>query len=212
MRLDHTSGLTIFQRDLQNGFIGGTSGLSLGQMQKISISRVCGGRTDILHSPFFDVQFSEEDVTVEDYIDRVLCQLTLAIEEHLPTGHWMIVNHPINPPSPTTSTKNRALKNLFRANYNVMSDRSITDTSNHLTHDKIAFILGVQKQKTRLLMERSSFGVPCHTRPSRTQNSCGGSGQALFLAPHAKTLLATPNWAWLVQETCQCGEAAPKGA
>ncbi|KAL0916335.1 hypothetical protein M5K25_013838 [Dendrobium thyrsiflorum] len=68
------------------------------------------GRTDILHSPFFDVQFIEDDVTVEEYIDRILYQLTLAIEEHIPAGHWKIMSRPTNPPSPTPSTRNSALK------------------------------------------------------------------------------------------------------
>ncbi|KAL0916494.1 hypothetical protein M5K25_014014 [Dendrobium thyrsiflorum] len=68
------------------------------------------GRTDILHSPFFDVQFSEDDVTIEDYIDRILYQLTLTIEEHILAGHWNIVSRPTNPPSPTPSTTNSALK------------------------------------------------------------------------------------------------------
>ncbi|KAL0916293.1 hypothetical protein M5K25_013791 [Dendrobium thyrsiflorum] len=48
------------------------------------------GRVDVIRSPFFDVQFSEEDVTVEDYIDRIQYQLSLAIEERIPVGPWMI--------------------------------------------------------------------------------------------------------------------------
>ncbi|KAL0909103.1 hypothetical protein M5K25_023632 [Dendrobium thyrsiflorum] len=55
------------------------------------------GRVDIIRSPFFDVQFSEEDVTVEDYIDRIQYQLTLAIEEHTPLDlPWLVAANPIN--------------------------------------------------------------------------------------------------------------------
>ncbi|PKU64537.1 hypothetical protein MA16_Dca022701 [Dendrobium catenatum] len=59
------------------------------------------GRTDILGSPFFDV-FLGNDKTVEGYIDRILYQLTLSIEEHLPPGRWIIIGHP---PPPPLSTK-----------------------------------------------------------------------------------------------------------
>ncbi|KAL0910508.1 hypothetical protein M5K25_021498 [Dendrobium thyrsiflorum] len=36
-------------------------------------------RTGILRSPFFDVQFSEDDVTVDEYVDRILYQLARRI-------------------------------------------------------------------------------------------------------------------------------------
>ncbi|KAL0914342.1 hypothetical protein M5K25_014685 [Dendrobium thyrsiflorum] len=59
------------------------------------------GRTDILGSPSFDVYFRTEE-TVDDYVDRILYQLTLSIEQHIPPGRWYIVNCP--PPSPDSAT------------------------------------------------------------------------------------------------------------
>ncbi|PKU80157.1 hypothetical protein MA16_Dca021332 [Dendrobium catenatum] len=59
------------------------------------------GRTDILGSPYFDVFFGNDE-TVEGYINRILYQLTLAIEEHLPPSRWIIVGHP--PPSSPSAT------------------------------------------------------------------------------------------------------------
>ncbi|KAI0493328.1 hypothetical protein KFK09_027605 [Dendrobium nobile] len=47
------------------------------------------GRTDLLHSPFFDVKMTVDE-TVDGYIDRILFTLAPSIEEHLPTGHWRI--------------------------------------------------------------------------------------------------------------------------
>ncbi|PKU73218.1 hypothetical protein MA16_Dca023694 [Dendrobium catenatum] len=58
-------------------------------------------RADILGSLFFDVTFGNDE-TVENYIDRILFQLMLSIEEHLPQGRWVIVGHPPLPP-PATS-------------------------------------------------------------------------------------------------------------
>ncbi|KAL0902847.1 hypothetical protein M5K25_028478 [Dendrobium thyrsiflorum] len=60
------------------------------------------GRVDILNSPFFDVHFSDEDVTANEYIDRILYQLTLAIEEHIHPEHWEIIGRRPPPPMPAT--------------------------------------------------------------------------------------------------------------
>ncbi|KAL0921880.1 hypothetical protein M5K25_008994 [Dendrobium thyrsiflorum] len=60
------------------------------------------GRTDILRSPFFDVYFSQDDVTADDYLDRILYQLTLSIEEHIRSSQWVILRR--RPPPPTTVT------------------------------------------------------------------------------------------------------------
>ncbi|KAL0903925.1 hypothetical protein M5K25_025988 [Dendrobium thyrsiflorum] len=43
------------------------------------------GRVDILNSPFFDVSFGN-DRTADEYVDRIIYQLTLAIEDRLPQG------------------------------------------------------------------------------------------------------------------------------
>ncbi|KAL0904028.1 hypothetical protein M5K25_026098 [Dendrobium thyrsiflorum] len=41
------------------------------------------GRTDVLASPFFDVHFGNDEST-DDYVDRILYQLTLTIEAQIP--------------------------------------------------------------------------------------------------------------------------------
>ncbi|KAL0928237.1 hypothetical protein M5K25_000109 [Dendrobium thyrsiflorum] len=43
------------------------------------------GRVDVLHSPFFDVAFGN-DTTADEYVERILYQLTLAIEDQLPAS------------------------------------------------------------------------------------------------------------------------------
>ncbi|KAL0904633.1 hypothetical protein M5K25_026762 [Dendrobium thyrsiflorum] len=64
------------------------------------------GSTDILGSPFFDVHF-RTDETVDGYIDRIIYQLSLSIEEHISPGHWYVINRlPTSPTlaiAPTTS-------------------------------------------------------------------------------------------------------------
>ncbi|KAL0907256.1 hypothetical protein M5K25_025814 [Dendrobium thyrsiflorum] len=60
------------------------------------------GRTDILRSPFFDDYFSQDDVTADDYLDRILYQLTLAVEERIRPSRWVIIGRRPPPPSPTT--------------------------------------------------------------------------------------------------------------
>ncbi|KAL0916226.1 hypothetical protein M5K25_013719 [Dendrobium thyrsiflorum] len=66
------------------------------------------GRTNILRSPFFDVHFGA-DKMADDYVDRILYQLTLTIEQHNLPGRWYIVNRPSTSTdlatSPTTSTR-----------------------------------------------------------------------------------------------------------
>ncbi|KAL0919269.1 hypothetical protein M5K25_011354 [Dendrobium thyrsiflorum] len=57
------------------------------------------GRTDVLNSPFFDVFFGADD-TAGEYLDRILYRLSLALEEHITPGHWIIAGHPPPPPAP----------------------------------------------------------------------------------------------------------------
>ncbi|KAL0919307.1 hypothetical protein M5K25_011393 [Dendrobium thyrsiflorum] len=57
------------------------------------------GRTDILNSPFFDVAFGA-DPTADEYLDRILYRLTLALEEHIVPGRWVIVGRSPPPPPP----------------------------------------------------------------------------------------------------------------
>ncbi|KAL0918541.1 hypothetical protein M5K25_010555 [Dendrobium thyrsiflorum] len=60
------------------------------------------GRVDILNSPFFDVRFSIEDTSADEYLDRILYQLTLAVKEHIRPERWEIISrHPL-PPTPAT--------------------------------------------------------------------------------------------------------------
>ncbi|KAL0913951.1 hypothetical protein M5K25_017446 [Dendrobium thyrsiflorum] len=67
------------------------------------------GRTDILSSPFFDVHFGDDE-TSDDYVDRILYQLTLAIEDQIPPGRWYIVNTPPNSLNSTTSPATTTLR------------------------------------------------------------------------------------------------------
>ncbi|KAL0913821.1 hypothetical protein M5K25_017311 [Dendrobium thyrsiflorum] len=60
------------------------------------------GRVDVLHSPFFDVAF-ENDATADEYVERILYQLTLAIEDQLPANRWYLVSHRPSSPNPATS-------------------------------------------------------------------------------------------------------------
>ncbi|KAL0916762.1 hypothetical protein M5K25_014298 [Dendrobium thyrsiflorum] len=60
------------------------------------------GRVDILNSPFFDVSFGN-DPTAKDYVERIIYQLTLAIEEQIPTGRWCLVSRRPTPPASTSS-------------------------------------------------------------------------------------------------------------
>ncbi|KAL0903770.1 hypothetical protein M5K25_028173 [Dendrobium thyrsiflorum] len=67
------------------------------------------GRTDILNSPFFDVSFGA-DPTADEYLDRILYRLTLALEEHIIPGDWIIIGHPPPPPHPAIFPTLRILR------------------------------------------------------------------------------------------------------
>ncbi|KAL0920433.1 hypothetical protein M5K25_009570 [Dendrobium thyrsiflorum] len=67
------------------------------------------GRVDILHSLFFDVTFGN-DRTADEYIDRIIYQLTLAIEDQIPPGRWYIINTPPISPDPATSSAATTLR------------------------------------------------------------------------------------------------------
>ncbi|KAL0905025.1 hypothetical protein M5K25_027196 [Dendrobium thyrsiflorum] len=66
------------------------------------------GRVDILQSPFFVVTFGN-DRTADEYVDRIIYQLTLAIEDRIPQGRWYIIGRPSTPsnlaPNPATTTR-----------------------------------------------------------------------------------------------------------
>ncbi|KAL0911796.1 hypothetical protein M5K25_006297 [Dendrobium thyrsiflorum] len=80
------------------------------------------GRVDVLHSPFFDVAFGN-DATADEYVERILYQLTLAIEEQLPANRWYLVSRRPSSPNPATSptTSTRGIPLLLVASLLVVS-------------------------------------------------------------------------------------------
>ncbi|KAL0917120.1 hypothetical protein M5K25_012167 [Dendrobium thyrsiflorum] len=74
------------------------------------------GRVDVLHSPFFDVAFGN-DTTADEYVGRILYQLTLAIEDQLPANRWYLVSRRPSSPNPATSptTSSRGIPLLLVA-------------------------------------------------------------------------------------------------
>ncbi|KAL0904965.1 hypothetical protein M5K25_027130 [Dendrobium thyrsiflorum] len=67
------------------------------------------GRTNILGFPFFDVFFGFDE-TADDYIDRILYQLSLSLKEHIRPGHWVINRRPPPPPPPAPSPADTILR------------------------------------------------------------------------------------------------------
>ncbi|KAL0928109.1 hypothetical protein M5K25_002350 [Dendrobium thyrsiflorum] len=80
------------------------------------------GRVDILRSPFFDVVFGD-DTTADEYVERILYQLTLAIEDQLPATRWCLVSRRPSSPNPATSptTSTRGIPLLLVASLLVVS-------------------------------------------------------------------------------------------
>ncbi|PKU67282.1 hypothetical protein MA16_Dca021234 [Dendrobium catenatum] len=66
------------------------------------------GRTNILESPFFDVNL-DVDASVEDYLNHILFTLVPSIKEHIPTGRWILTSQLVDSPSPATSPTNYTL-------------------------------------------------------------------------------------------------------
>ncbi|KAL0926217.1 hypothetical protein M5K25_002429 [Dendrobium thyrsiflorum] len=71
------------------------------------------GRTDVLRSPFFYVHFSQDDVTADNYHDRILYQLTLSIEEHIRPSQWVIIGRRPTPPTTVTFPPTKVFGLLF---------------------------------------------------------------------------------------------------
>ncbi|KAL0915490.1 hypothetical protein M5K25_015912 [Dendrobium thyrsiflorum] len=67
------------------------------------------GRKDILGSPFFDVLFGADE-TADEYLDRILYRLSLALEEHITPRRWIIIGHPPPPPTPAIFPSPRILR------------------------------------------------------------------------------------------------------
>ncbi|KAL0927408.1 hypothetical protein M5K25_001574 [Dendrobium thyrsiflorum] len=80
------------------------------------------GRVDVLHSPFFDVAFGN-DTTTDEYMERILYQLTLAIEDQLPASRWCLVSRRPSSPNPATST--RGIPLLLVASLLCMGDPNV---------------------------------------------------------------------------------------
>ncbi|KAL0905351.1 hypothetical protein M5K25_023763 [Dendrobium thyrsiflorum] len=80
------------------------------------------GRVDVLHSPFFDVAFGN-DTTADEYVERILYQLTLAIEDQFPARRWCLVSCRPSSPNPATSpaTSTRGIPLLLVASLLVAS-------------------------------------------------------------------------------------------
>ncbi|KAL0908171.1 hypothetical protein M5K25_022645 [Dendrobium thyrsiflorum] len=79
------------------------------------------GRTDILRSPFFNLRL-DHDQSMEDYVDRILYQLTLSIEEHIRLGCWQIVGRPPTPPMPATSPTTKIFGSFFLESLHIRDD------------------------------------------------------------------------------------------
>ncbi|KAL0918829.1 hypothetical protein M5K25_010870 [Dendrobium thyrsiflorum] len=65
------------------------------------------GLVDVLHSPFFDIDF-ENDHTVEEYVDRILFSLATAIDQRRPPVQWQLSH-----PPPVTSFSGAHKKLIF---------------------------------------------------------------------------------------------------
>ncbi|KAL0908611.1 hypothetical protein M5K25_023114 [Dendrobium thyrsiflorum] len=50
------------------------------------------------------------DDTADEYVDRILYRLSLAIEEHITPGRWIIIGHPPPPPTLTIFPSLRILR------------------------------------------------------------------------------------------------------
>ncbi|KAL0904811.1 hypothetical protein M5K25_026965 [Dendrobium thyrsiflorum] len=70
------------------------------------------GRTNILGSPFFDIYFGFDE-TIDDYVDRILYQLSLSLEEHIRPGHWIINSQSPPPPPPATFPADKVLRATY---------------------------------------------------------------------------------------------------
>ncbi|KAL0923531.1 hypothetical protein M5K25_007591 [Dendrobium thyrsiflorum] len=66
-------------------------------------------RTDILASHFFGIHFGFDE-TVDDYVDRILYQLTLSLEAHIQPRRWIIDSRPPPPPPPASSPADTILR------------------------------------------------------------------------------------------------------
>ncbi|KAH0467848.1 hypothetical protein IEQ34_002881 [Dendrobium chrysotoxum] len=57
------------------------------------------GFVNILRSSFFDLDL-EFDESVENYVNRILFQLSTAIDQRLSSNQWLIIHRPPTPSNP----------------------------------------------------------------------------------------------------------------
>ncbi|KAL0906940.1 hypothetical protein M5K25_025476 [Dendrobium thyrsiflorum] len=113
------------------------------------------GRTNILGSPFFDVFFGIDE-TADDYLDRILYQLSLSLEEHIRPGRWIINGQPPSPPLPATSPADT----ILRVTCLTMDTDSVSEK------DKAEIMV--------LKINRLGLGVKCSKRRMEYSRRCSG--------------------------------------
>ncbi|KAL0923166.1 hypothetical protein M5K25_007211 [Dendrobium thyrsiflorum] len=118
------------------------------------------GRVDLLGSPFFDVEFGN-DRTADEYVDRIIYQLSLAIEDRIPPGRWYIVGPPPISPDPATSPAATTIR--------------ATDTQGELTD--------FRRQTGERLDNIERFGNPAIYTPSRPHSPYGEDTRNEFGPP-----------------------------
>ncbi|KAL0928367.1 hypothetical protein M5K25_000243 [Dendrobium thyrsiflorum] len=136
------------------------------------------GRTDVLKYSFFDVHFRNDDTT-DKYIDRILYQVTLSIEEHIPPGRWYLVFHPPtssdSATSPTTTTLGIACLLVALLSQLGTVTQQIRDTQGELTD--------FRRQTRERLDNIERFGHPVIFTPSRPHSPYGEDNRTKFGPP-----------------------------
>ncbi|KAL0903615.1 hypothetical protein M5K25_028006 [Dendrobium thyrsiflorum] len=133
------------------------------------------GRVDVLHSPFFDVAFGN-DTTADGYVERILYQLTLAIEEQLPANRWSLVSRRPSSPNPATSptTSTRGIPLLLVASLLVK-----------MAEDTVKRVTGMSPMFPTM-SDISSVSIPFTGSPSEVTSDAAVSIQddpSRFFAP-----------------------------
>ncbi|KAL0904211.1 hypothetical protein M5K25_026290 [Dendrobium thyrsiflorum] len=73
-------------------------------------STINEGRTSCIHR---SLTCSLATTTANDYVDRIIYQLTLSIEEHIRPGRWIIVGRPPTPHPPATTPPTKVFGFIF---------------------------------------------------------------------------------------------------
>ncbi|KAL0915723.1 hypothetical protein M5K25_013176 [Dendrobium thyrsiflorum] len=88
------------------------------------------GRTDILGSPFFDVFFGADE-TADEYLDRILYRLSLALEEHITPGRWIIIGPHPPPPPPAIFPSRATVLVTFSLSFKISKKTDLTNLCHH---------------------------------------------------------------------------------